>query len=374
MARCLHLTLSHQYKVSSSRVGVETPSMSSTRPPASVRAEDVQRTHLVQFPPLPHTNSKTASKVQGSKQWVPLVAGGAGGVTAALLTAPLDVLRTRLQSEFYRRPALPPFSYFSPSTSSGRGIASRTLSPTTHIRETLRLLLAIHRLEGPRALFKGVLPLIAGLGPSSALKFWTYNSVKRGLENHGVQGAWLHAISAAVAGGVVCTVMCPVWVVKTRILRGEGWRGLWRGLGASYLGVGETVVQWVVYERVKRVIREREERREGAVDGGEREKGGWERVCDGAVWAVAAGGSKGVAVGLAYPHEVLRTRLRQAPLVGGRRKYRGVVQCVRLVVREEGVRALWGGLTPHLMRAVPAAGIVFGVFEVVVGVLGGEGE
>ncbi|OBT75565.1 hypothetical protein VF21_05849 [Pseudogymnoascus sp. 05NY08] len=152
--------------------------MGSTRPSSSVRVEDVQRTHLLQFPALPHTNNKTASKIQGSKQWVPLVAGGAGGVTAALLTAPLDVLRTRLQSEFYRRPALPTFSYFSPS-SSGSVIAGRAFSPTHHIRETLGLLRAIHRIEGPRALFKGVHPLIAGLGPSSALKFWTYNSVKR---------------------------------------------------------------------------------------------------------------------------------------------------------------------------------------------------
>lgn len=244
----------------------------------------------------------------------------AGGVTAALLTAPLDVIRTRLQSEFYRRPALSSFSYFS---TSGGSVAIRTLSPTQHIHETLRLLGAIYRIEGPRALFKGVGPLVAGLGPSSALKFWTYGGAKRGLEGLGVQG-WLHATSAAVAGGVVCTVMCPVWVVKTRvqldpgrggrysgavdcvkkIVREEGWRGLWRGVGASYLGVGETVVQWVVYERVKRVMREREGRRgEGGIKEG-REKGGWERVRDGAGWAVAAGASKSVAVGVAYPHEV----------------------------------------------------------------------
>ena len=86
------------------------------------------------------------------------------------------------------------------------------LSPTQHIRETLRLLEAIYRVEGGRALFKGVGPLVAGLGPSSALKFWTYGGMKCGLEGLGLQGGWLHAISAAMAGGVVCTVMCPVWV------------------------------------------------------------------------------------------------------------------------------------------------------------------
>lgn len=71
-------------------------------------------------------------------------------------------------------------------------------------------------------------------------------------------------------------------------------------MGASYLGVGETVVQWVVYERVKGVMKEREVEMRG------REKGLWERVCDGVGWAAAAGASKSVAVGVAYPHEVGR--------------------------------------------------------------------
>ncbi|KFY76657.1 hypothetical protein V498_09534 [Pseudogymnoascus sp. VKM F-4517 (FW-2822)] len=174
--------------------------MSSTRPSASVRDEDVQRTHLLRFSASPHTNNEAVSKIQGSKQWIPFVAGGAGGVTAALLTAPLDVLRTRLQSEYYRRPALFSFSHF--STSSGGGVAVRTLSPAQHIHETLRLLGAIYRTEGPRALFKGIGPLVAGLGPSSALKFWAYGGAKRGLEGLGVKDGWLHAASAAVAGGV----------------------------------------------------------------------------------------------------------------------------------------------------------------------------
>lgn len=71
--------------------------------------------------------------------------------------------------------------------------------------------------------------------------------------------------------------------------------------------------------------------------------------------------------------QVLRTRLRQAP-VEGVLKYNGVLQCARLVVREEGVSALYGGLTPHLMRAVPASAIMFAVLEVVTRMLGRENE
>ena len=48
----------------------------------------------------------TAVRVGGiilpSKTWVPFVAGAVGGMSGAVLTAPLDVLKTRLQSDFYR--------------------------------------------------------------------------------------------------------------------------------------------------------------------------------------------------------------------------------------------------------------------------------
>lgn len=61
--------------------------------------------------------------------------------------------------------------------------------------------------------------------------------------------------------------------------------------------------------------------------------------------------------------QVARTRLRQAPADGGRHRYTGLVQCFKLVWKEEGFIGLYGGLTPHLMRTVPSAVIMFGMYE-----------
>lgn len=63
--------------------------------------------------------------------------------------------------------------------------------------------------------------------------------------------------------------------------------------------------------------------------------------------------------------QVARTRLRQAPTADGRPKYTGLVQCFRRVWMEEGLVGLYGGLTPHLMRTVPSAAIMFGMYEVI---------
>jgi solute carrier family 25 protein 33/36 len=42
-----------------------------------------------------------------------------------------------------------------------------------------------------------------------------------------------------------------------------------------------------------------------------------------------------------------------------------LIQCFKLVWKEEGLMGLYGGLTPHLMRTVPSAAIMFGMYEVI---------
>ena len=45
----------------------------------------------------------------------------------------------------------------------------------------------------------------------------------------------------------------------------------------------------------------------------------------------------------------------------GQVKYTGLIQCFKTIFREEGMAALYGGLTPHLLRVVPSAAIMFGM-------------
>lgn len=85
-----------------------------------------------------------------------------------------------------------------------------------------------------------------------------------------------------------------------------------------------------------------------------------------AFWLSAV--SKLFAAAASYPHEVLRTRMReQMAGADGRLKYSGIVQATRLIVAEEGMRGLYGGMGVHLLRTVPNAAILLLVVETMVG-------
>lgn len=64
--------------------------------------------------------------------------------------------------------------------------------------------------------------------------------------------------------------------------------------------------------------------------------------------------------------EVIRTRLREEGT-----KYRSFFQTLTTVPKEEGYRALYRGLTTHLVRQIPNTAIMMCTYELVVYFLNG---
>lgn len=332
--------------------------------------------------------------IKERRPWAHFVAGGLGGMTSATLTSPLDVLKTRLQSTFYQDHLA--------ALRTAKGIPSPDKLPflraaLLHISETGQILAQIPKVEGWQALFKGLGPNLVGVVPARAINFWAYGNGKRVISNalfDGKETAMVHLLAAASAGIITGTATNPIWLVKTRLqldkqnaglggagrqyknaldcvrqtIRSEGIRGLYRGLSASYLGVSESTLQWVLYEQAKRGLA----RREQDLIASGRTPTAWDRTVEWTGKLTAAGGAKFIAALITYPHEVVRTRLRQAPVdAAGNVKYRGLLNCFVTVFREEGMASLYGGLVPHMLRVVPSAAIMFGVYE---GVLRSLGE
>lgn len=263
---------------------------------------------------------------------------------------------------------------FLPNTSSASVLLRRTAAPFTsiafHIRGTLNVLNSIYLQEGIGALWKGVGATVVGVMPSRAIYFSTYAKTKHVLidSNGGREGPLIHLLAAASAGIATATATNPIWLIKTRmqlqqshnrlytnswdclkkVVRAEGVRGLYKGLSASYLGVAEGTIQWVLYEKLKGYLRSRDPSNHDWLN-----------------YFLAAAGSKLFAATLTYPHEVLRTRLREqsASAPGQAVKYRGLLQAAKLIVKEEGAVALYGGMTAHMMRVVPNSAIMFFCYE-----------
>jgi hypothetical protein len=258
-------------------------------------------------------------------------------MTAAAVTAPLDVLKTRLQSDFYQAQLA--------QSRLAKGISphahlSAFRSGLLHFRETFQILGSVHKVEGWRALFKGLGPNLVGVVPARSINFFVVGNGKRIIAdygNNGEESAWVVLCAAALAGIVTSTVTNPIWLIKTRlqldkniveraggtatrryknswdcikqVVRQEGVVGLYKGMSASYLGVTESTIQWVLYEQMKKAL----ERRERRIVASGRPKTLWDNTVEWTGNIGAAGSAKFVAAIGTYPHEVSETSLIRLP-------------------------------------------------------------
>lgn len=331
----------------------------------------------------PRKGSKQVSSVSAEvKPWVHFVAGGAGGMAGAIVTCPFDVVKTRLQSDVFQS------TYANLSHNKSSNVVS---SGIRHFRETFGIISNLYKLEGFRSLFKGLGPNLVGVIPARSINFFTYGTTKQIYSrafNNGEEAPWIHLISAATAGWATSTATNPIWLIKTRlqldkaghtrqyknswdclkhIIQKEGFFGLYKGLSASYLGSVEGILQWLLYEQMKQMIKMRSIEKFGHISEGEKNTS--EKIKEWCQRSGSAGLAKFLASIVTYPHEVVRTRLRQAPLENDKLKYTGLIQSFRVIIKEEGLASMYGGLTPHLLRTVPNSIIMFGTWELVIKLL-----
>ncbi|KAL6627160.1 hypothetical protein ACP70R_030886 [Stipagrostis hirtigluma subsp. patula] len=298
------------------------------------------------------------------------VAGGVGGMAGVLAGHPLDTLRIRLQQP------PPPVS---------PGITAAPGRPPS----AAALLRGILRAEGPSALYRGMGAPLASVAFQNAMVFQAYAILSRSLDPESSVADPPTYTSVALAGvgtGALQTlILSPVELVKIRlqleaaghkrrragvhrgpvdmardILRKEGLRGIYRGLAVTALrdAPAHGVYFWT-YEYAR-----------------ERLHPGCRRAGDESLATMlVSGGLAGVASWVCcYPLDVVKSRLQaQEPAFPAR--YRGVVDCFRKSVREEGLPVLWRGLGTAVARAFVVNGAIFSAYELAVRFLaGGNGQ
>ena len=149
---------------------------------------------------------------------VHLAAGGVGGTIGAIITCPLEVVKTRLQSSFVSLnfTPCPVGANTTSTTTSGTTTLSRRV--TNHLF-IIRFIRHIVETEGTKALFKGLGPNLIGVAPSRAIYFSAYSTTKTFCNSKFPvpDSPPVHICSAAAAGFLTSTATNPIWFVKTRL-------------------------------------------------------------------------------------------------------------------------------------------------------------
>lgn len=283
---------------------------------------------------------------------VALIAGGAAGVVESSTLFPLDTIKTRMQL---------------------RAKGGSTYGPFMTAKRIVKN-------EGFFALYKGLTAVMAGIAPKMAVRFSSFDAYK-GLFNckdgKNKTGVFFAGLLSGVTEAVV--VVTPAEVCKIRmqaqyhsmldphqmanrkyknvlqtaalIVKEEGLSALYKGILPTTLRQGcNQAVNFSFYQIFKAQW-------ESSRDG--KELSTWMHMLIGGV----SGGMGPIANN---PLDVIKTRLQKQVVIAGEvPKYTGLVQGIGVITKEEGVAALWKGLTPRLLRIMPGQAITFATYEFV---------
>lgn len=290
--------------------------------------------------------------------------GGRDGTNAGLdaasfVIAPLDVVKIRLQLQTH---------------SLSDPISQRDLRGGPIYKGTLPTIRHILRSEGLTGLWKGNVPAELMYICYAAVQFTTYRSATVLLHRALGEGALPHAAESFAAGataGAVATVACyPLDLLRTRfaaqgndrvytslrsavaeIARDEGARGFFRGLGPGLVQIVPFMgTFFAAYETLRGPL--------GRLD---LPFGGGDATA-GVLASVAA--KTGV-----FPLDLVRKRIQVQGPTRSRYvhknipEYHGTVRTIQKILRNEGPRGLYRGLTVSLFKAAPASAVTMWTYE-----------
>ena len=301
-----------------------------------------------------HGSSGTASK-----STFHFAAGLCSGLTSSILLQPADLLKTRVQQSHHTAALIPTIKSILSSSNPIRG------------------------------LWRGTLPSALRTGFGSALYFTSLNALRQGLAQNGAPSLLANASgvgaksttttsalpklsnSANLATGAAARVaagfvMMPVTVLKVRyesdyyayrslygagrdIVRTEGVRGLFSGFGATAARDAPYAGLYVVlYEQLKRYLASLSSPLSG--DG--------LITSSSSINFVSGGLAAGLATATTNPFDAVKTRVQLMP-----GKYGNMLRALNLMIREDGVRSLFGGLGLRIGRKALSSALAWTVYE-----------
>jgi len=159
-----------------------------------------------------------------------LICGGAAGITSVFFTYPLDIVRTRLSIQ-------------------SASFAVLQSSPNTRLPGMWATMVTMYKTEGGiLALYRGIIPTVAGVAPYVGLNFMTYEIVRTYFTPEGDKNpsAVRKLAAGAISGAVAQTCTYPFDVLRRRFQINT-----MSGMGYQYKSIFDAVRVIVAHEGVK---------------------------------------------------------------------------------------------------------------------------
>lgn len=290
------------------------------------------------------------------------LAGSAAGFITRALVSPLDVLKIRFQLQIERVSSKKPEGKYQ-----GLFQASR----------------CIYSEEGLSAFWKGHVPaqlLSITFGAVQFASFQFLTEVVHKTTQYDSQTAGVHFICGGLSACSATVVCQPLDTLRTRfaaqgetkvyrnlrhavstMCRSEGVLTFYRGLSPTLLAVFPYAgLQFFFYNVFKKLLTPSS-------------KGGSWRGHLGSL--VCGSGAGMISKTMTYPFDLFKKRLQVGGFEAARvhfgqvRSYRGLVDCMVRIAKEEGIRGFFKGLSPSLMKAALSTGFTFFWYEVSLNVM-----
>ncbi|KAI4239231.1 MAG: hypothetical protein LQ349_000541 [Xanthoria aureola] len=302
------------------------------------------------------------------------LAGGIAGVVSRTATAPLDRLKVYLIAQT--------------SVKAEAIDAVKSGAPVQAAKHASRPLLdaskTLWRMGGMRSLFAGNGLNVVKVMPESAIKFGSYEGSKRllaRLEGHDDPKAlhpWTQFLAAGLGGMISQFAIYPLDTLKFRMQcetvegglhgnklisdtarkmwKSNGIRSFYRGLPLGLVGMFPySAIDLTTFEYTKRFVTSYNAKRRGCHE---------EDALPGNFMTAALGAFSGAfGASVVYPINLLRTRLQSQGTAIHPPTYEGFMDVTRKTVQGEGVRGLFKGITPNLLKVVPAVSITYVVYD-----------
>lgn len=223
------------------------------------------------------------------------------------------------------------------------------------IQSTIRTIIAE---EGLRGFYSGLQAQICGIVPEKTLKLFANDWFRRQLRtNPDIPLSLPRETLAGIGTGLVqVAISTPYEMIKIRLQMesGQNRRGvvaivkdigsvskLYTGLGATlFRDIPFNMLYFTLYAYLKRVMVDKH----GEISG-------MRLLVAGAVAAASA-------AAIDTPADVVKTRLQN-----GKEDYKGIVDCIRRIHKEEGLRAFGKGMQVRMIVIAPLFAITFTTYE-----------